>query len=181
MQANPNGYHWTRRITALYHEAARRYAGGERDADALFSPEATAELAAIGATPIELYDYVEDADDLDWETALLIIALRRDYFLNVQNGEFSSKRLTRDDFPAKSAELGGIPWLPRLIMKALCRLRGELPRDTMYGCGGDRAFCREHDIHPADFLRFTWQVEGDEAAILEYVRRRSAVLSGPRY
>ena len=164
------GYHWTRTLHALHEQAARRYGEGVRSAEALFDEAQKAQLAAIGARPIELYDYVEDAHSLDWMTAFLILSLRREYFLSVQKGVPSSRQYVRADFPAKDAELEGIRWLPRLILKAHCRLRGELPRDLMYGCGGDRAFFQKYDIHPADFLRFFWNVGEDQAAILAYVR-----------
>ncbi len=72
--------------------------------------------------------------------------------------------------PAKDAELEGIPWLPRLIDKAEAKLRGEMPADLMYDCGGDRQFFKKHDRHPADFLRVTWAAKGDARKILRYVR-----------
>ena len=40
----------------------------------------------------------------------------------------------------------------------------------MYDCGGDRKFFREHGLHPADFLRHFWSVEGHPEKILAYVR-----------
>jgi hypothetical protein len=78
------------------------------------------------------------------------------------------------DYPAKDAPLDGIPWLPRLILKAQTRLRGEMPLEMMYGCAGDRRFFKQHGIHPADFLRFVWSVDGDEAKVLAYVRSHAA-------
>jgi hypothetical protein len=44
----------------------------------------------------------------------------------------------------------------------------------MYGCGGDRRFLKEHDIHPADFLRMVWATEGDHGKILTFVRNTKA-------
>ena len=37
--------------------------------------------------------------------------------------------------------------------------------DIMFGCGGDRAFLSEHNIHPADFLREVWAAKGDSAQV----------------
>jgi hypothetical protein len=37
------------------------------------------------------------------------------------------------EFPAKSAKVEGIAWLPRLITKARAKLAGSLPADLMYG------------------------------------------------
>lgn len=165
-----NSYDWTITFKSIYDQAVRRYQAGHRDPDTLCTPEEQRELEAIGAIPMELFDYAEDAQALDWETALLIVAARRDYYVVVQNRKASDTRLQMVDFPAKDAELHGIPWLPRLILKAKCRLRGELPKDMMYCCGGDRAFFKKHDIHPADFLRYVWSARGDETKILNYVR-----------
>ncbi|MEI7957911.1 MAG: DUF5069 domain-containing protein [Verrucomicrobiota bacterium] len=164
-------YDWTAQAKSLYQEALRRYQAGHRDPETLFDAQEQQLLASIGASPMELYDYAEDADSLSWETALLILAARRDYFLVMQRGVASSHCWSMADFPAKVAELGGIPWLPRLIQKAQARLRGELPRDLMYCCSGDRRFFTEHDIHPADFLREAWAAAGDENKLLAYVRR----------
>ncbi len=119
---------------------------------------------------MELYDYAEDSSDLDWETALLITAARRDYFLQEQDGAWSEKTIKVEALPAKTEELEGIVWLPRIIQKAMGRLRGELPHDLMYCCGGDRKFFRAHDIHPADFLRFVWAAKGKPEKIIAYVK-----------
>ena len=68
--------------------------------------------------------------------------------------------------PQKPEELDGIPWLPRIIAKATCFLEGGLCLDIMYGCGGDRRFLKEHDIHPADFLRIVWASGGNNEKVL---------------
>ncbi|HKK18672.1 MAG TPA: DUF5069 domain-containing protein, partial [Opitutales bacterium] len=69
-------------------------------------------------------------------------------------------------------EVQGIVWLPRLMPKALAKIRGELPPETMYGCGGDRKFFKEHDIHPAEFLRATWAYENESERLVEWVVSR---------
>ena len=163
-------YDWTSRLKELYNNALEQYRAGNRKPDSFFTQEETEFLAEIGAQPMELFDYAEDVGALDWETALLIVSVRRDYYLHLQHRAPAGERLTLDQFPAKDAELDGIPWLPRLIQKANARLRGQLPLDLMYCCGGDRRFFKQHDIHPADFLRFVWAANGDEARLLEYVK-----------
>ena len=75
-----------------------------------------------------------------------------------------------DDLPAKDAKLDGIPWLARMIRKAEAKLHGEMPADLMFGCSGDLSFCREHHLHPADFLRHVWASNGEEGKVLEYVK-----------
>lgn len=161
---------WTTQLKPLYERALQLYKNGERDWQTWFDAAEIGQLASIGAKPMELFDYAEDSGDLDWETVLLIMAVRRDYFLVMQHGIHSQNRIKMEDLPAKTAELEGIPWLPRIIQKAQGRLRGELPDELMYGCGGDRRFFREHDLHPADFLREVWAAGRDEKRILQYVK-----------
>ena len=134
-------------------------------------------LEAIGATPQEIFDFVEDTSyggEPGFETTLLITAVRREYFLSIQKCQRSSRVVDMDKLPPKSAQLGGIEWLPRIIEKAQAKLRGEMPPELMYGCGGDRAFLREHGIHAADFLREVWAAGNDLNRILEFVRKAAA-------
>ena len=73
--------------------------------------------------------------------------------------------------PSKDAEVAGIGWLPRLIPKAEAKLRGEMPDDLMYGCGGDRKFFRTNGIDPAALLREVWQAKGDHNAVVQWVQK----------
>jgi hypothetical protein len=82
----------------------------------------------------------------------------------------SLKILTPAELPAKTAELDGIVWLPRILGKARAKLRGEMHPDMMFGCGGDRAFLAKYDIHPADFLRVVWAAGDDDQKVLAYVK-----------
>ncbi len=159
-------YAWQHRLRELYDKAQVKYRNENRNVDTMFTPREVKVLREFGAKPMELYDYAEDSSDLDWETALLICAVRRDYFLQEQGGQWSEKTIKVENLPAKTDEMEGIAWLPRIIQKATGRLRGELPNELMYCCGGDRRFFRTYDIHPADFLRFVWHVEGNEKKIL---------------
>ena len=163
-------YDWTNWLKPLYQKASQKYQAGHRDPQTLLDAPEIEALASIGATPMELFDYAEDADSVSWETALLIIAVRRDYFLAAKHGIPSTRRLSMADFPPKDAKIDGIAWLPRLIQKAQARLHGELPNDLMYCCGGDRRFFTEYDLHPADFLRMVWAVKGEEQRVLAYIR-----------
>jgi hypothetical protein len=161
----------------LYDHAVGRYAAGTRGADTCFSAAQTAWLAANGLTAQHLYDYAEDHHNYDGEPgflhALAIELVRRDYFLNVQRGRQSATTLDDSKLPAKTDAVQGIVWLPRIIPKARAKLRGELPSSLMYGCGGDRRFFKEHDLLPAEFLSLVWRHEQDDAAIVEWVVRRS--------
>lgn len=165
-------YGWQQRLRELYDKAQVKYRNENRKVETMFTPREVGVLRAFGAKPMELYDYAEDSSDLDWETALLITAARRDYFLYEQDGQWSEKTINVDNLPAKTDELDGIVWLPRIIEKAKGRLRGELPNELMYCCGGDRRFFRTHDIHPADFLRVVWASKGKSDKILAYVKDR---------
>ena len=106
-------------------------------------------LEHLGATAQEIFDFVEDTfhgGEPGPETTLLLTATRREYFLGVQKGKRSRNVIDMDKLSPKSAQLGGIEWLPRIIEKAKAKLRGEMPPDLMYCCGGDRKFLKAHDI-----------------------------------
>lgn len=169
-------YDFHREFRALYDKAAKQYAQGKRSADELFSKHELAFLATIGSRAQDLYDYAEDAANYgepDFETALLVQSVRRDYFLLVQQGQASLVVLDEASLPAKTAAVAGIEWLPRLMPKARAKLRGELPASLMYGCGGDRRFFKQHDIHPAEFLRLVWLLGEDDKAVVDWVARRA--------
>lgn len=166
---------WTRRLREIYDKALARYQGGDRDLAGYFTDDEKAFLASIGIRPINVYDYVEDfvdAGEPDWDTALLIMAARRDYFLYEQNGVPNNCETSADQLPPKNAEMDGIPWLPRIIAKARCFLQGGLCHDIMYCCGGDRKFLGKFGLHPADFLRAVWAAHEDDAKILKFVKTR---------
>jgi hypothetical protein len=166
-------YRWYHELKQLFVLAIERYRVGERDPLRYFTVEQQVYLASIGQNAQEVFDYAEDhvgGGDPDWETVLLISAARRDYFLTVQKGVHSTRIISMDDLPPKDAELGGIRWLPRAIRKAEAKLRGEMPPDLMFHCGGDRHFFNEHGLHAADFLRNVWASQGDDEKVLAYVR-----------
>jgi hypothetical protein len=168
-----DNYNWPKVFRELFEDAMDAYRAGKRDAEAMFDRAQKQFLSEIGATPQEIFDFVEDTfhgGEPGFETALLVTATRREYFLFVQKGKPSRRVIDMDALPPKSAQLDGIEWLPRLIEKAHAKLRGEMPPDLMYCCGGDRAFLREHGIHAADFLREAWAAGEDTKRILEYVR-----------
>jgi hypothetical protein len=93
--------------------------------------------------------------------------------LNVQHGHASKQVLDDSRLPAKTDAVQGIAWLPRLLPKARAKLRGELPPSLMFCCGGDRAFCKQHNLLPAEFLSMVARHEGDQP-VIEWVARRSA-------
>ena len=98
-------------------------------------------------------------------TFLLIHEHRRDYFWEVQKRISSAYKLNSSDLPPKDSEVEGIRWLPRIIPKARAKLRGELPPETMFCCGGVEFF-HQNQIHPAEFLSIVRRAENDDRKII---------------
>ncbi|MFN7139254.1 MAG: hypothetical protein ACK4UN_07945, partial [Limisphaerales bacterium] len=53
--------------------------------------------------------------------------------------------------------------------KAKAKLRGEMPPELMFGCGGDRPFLKSVNIELSEFLRLVWSAEDDTQKIVNYV------------
>jgi hypothetical protein len=168
---------WEQRFSKLFHAAVEKYQQGHHQAEGLVDAKGKKFLASIGYTEQEFYDFVEDfgkGGEPTLETALQIASVRRDYFLQEQDGIPSPHRISMQDLPSKDAEIEGIGWLPRLIPKAEAKLRGEMPADLMYGCGGDRKFFRNYQVDPAEFLRKIWIAQGDHSEIVSWVKANSS-------
>lgn len=179
METDNYNYHYPHTLKAIWDQAVDSYTKGGRNVNMFFDGADLEFLRGIGATPQEVYDFVEDFCDgaePSWETFLLIQSVRRDYFLNVQHGNFSDTVINVDELPDKSEAVRGMEWLPRLIGKAKAKLRGEMPATLMFCCGGDRRFFKNHDIHPADFLRAAWAYENDDDALIEWTAAHSRQL-----
>jgi hypothetical protein len=169
-------YNFADQLRVLWDKASALYSKGQRDAPTYFAADELAFLTRNGLTAQNLYDYAEDftgGGEPTWDTALAIELIRRDYFLNAQDGKASLTVLDEAALPAKTATAQGIEWLPRIIPKARAKLRGELPPSLMYCCGGDRRFFKTHDIHPAEFLALIWRHDLAYASIVDWVVRRS--------
>jgi Domain of unknown function (DUF5069) len=169
-------YAFPTEFRVLYAHAFSLYQTGRRGVETFFDSSQLAWLAANGLSAQALYDYAEDDVALGEpgpEHALAIELVRRDYFLNAQRGITSRLVADPETWPAKSAAVEGIEWLPRILPKARAKLRGELPTSLMYGCGGDRRFFKAHDILPAEFLALAWRHENDDAALIAWVVARS--------
>lgn len=172
-----NHYTYHTRLKSIWQDAVGKYEAGNREPNSYFDEATLAELASVGLNTMDVYDFAEDfvtRDEPDFETFLMIAEARRDYFLTVQEGRLSKKTLDPASLPEKSAEVNGIEWLPRIIPKAIAKLRGELPSDTMYCCGGDRSFFKKHKIHPAEFLRAAWTYSDDSDRLVAWVEARTA-------
>jgi len=169
-------YDFADKFRVLYDKAMRAYAGGQTDQAKYFSADEKAFLAANGISVQAMYDYAEDHHgygEPGYDRALAIELVRRDYFLNVQQGKASTVVFDAAKLPGKTDAVKGIEWLPRIIPKTKAKLRGELPPSLMYSCGGDRQFFHTHDIHPAEFLSLVWRNLDNDAATIDWVVKRS--------
>lgn len=166
---------WDITFQQLFDRCLKLHAGGRNDYQNFYDDHDRAFLASIGYQEREFFDFIEDLNNEQApaaSTALLIAAARRDYFLTVQQGQRSTKVLTRDELPTFGDTLDGIAYLPRIIAKARAKLRGELDPDLMYCCGGDRHFLQTHgNKHPADFLRHVWAAGDDDSKIAAYIQQ----------
>lgn len=167
-----SNYSWPSTFRALFDRCVEKYRAGNTDFTTYYSEEDLTFLDSIGYKQREFFDFVEDFCDESVpspEDAILIAAVRRDYLKVIQKGQKSSAIVPNDSLPAKDSELAGHRWLPRIITKARAKLAGELDPETMFSCGGDRAFLKSHDIHAADFLRAVWAAGDDDQKIVDYV------------
>lgn len=169
---------WDEQFLLLFRRCLDLYQGGNNDFTSYYDAKELSFLQEIGCKPRELFDFVEDLADEGTpseSTALLIAAVRRDYFLIKQDGILSQHEISTGDLPTFGDMLDGITYLPRILTKARAKLRGELDPDIMFGCGGDRKFLRDHgNIHPADFLRHVWASGDNDQHIIAYLRAQSS-------
>lgn len=165
---------WDITFHQLFDRCLKLHAEGRRDYQNFYDENDRAFLASIGYQEREFYDFIEDLNNEQAPaatTALLIAAVRRDYFLTVQKGQRSTALLTSNDLPTFGDTFDGIAYLPRILAKARAKLRGELDPDLMYGCGGDRNFLQtQGNKHPADFLRHVWAAGDDDSKIIPYIK-----------
>lgn len=167
---------WNDTFLTLFDRCLAFYQSGNTDFESYYGAEDLEFLIRIGCKPREFFDFVEDFGSEgipSISTALLVAAVRRDYFHTVQKGIPSAEILSRDDVPSFGEELEGMAYLPRLLAKGRAKLRGELHPDLMFGCGGDRNFLKNHgDIHPADFLRHLWASGADDQRITIWIKEQ---------
>lgn len=169
---------WEGQFRAAYDRAVEAWSQGGRTPAEVVTPADHAFLASIGCTAQELFDFVDDGLALgepDFETVLAVQAIRREYFLREMHGKPSGRVGSSGALPAKDAAVDGIPWLPRIIAKARLKLRGEMPPELMYGCGGDRAFLRRVHITIPQFLKIVRDAGTDDRKIVDTVKRWSRV------
>ena len=102
---------WQQRFSKLFHSGAEKYQQGHQKAEGLVDAKGKKFLSSIGYSEQEFFDFVEDfskGGEPTLETALEIATIRRDYFLQVQDGVASPHRIAMQDLPSKDAEVEGI-------------------------------------------------------------------------
>ena len=169
---------WQAEFRKVYDRGVAAWNGGRRDPQTMFDGRDSAFLSSIGCTAQELFDFVDDFlnyGEPDFATTLAVTTIQRDYFLNIMGGTRPKRVVPSDSLPAKAAELEGIAWLPRIIAKARLKLRGELPADLMYGCGGDRPFLRKMNLDLPRFLKLVWECGDDTRRIVEAVKQSARI------
>jgi hypothetical protein len=169
---------WESKFLNVWNRGLGAWKSGRKSAGAMFDSEDAAFLASIGCTGQELFDFVDDFlryGDFDFETVRAVTSIRRKYFIEVMHGEPSGRVVQMQELPAKSAKVDGIAWLPRLIVKARIKLRGEMNPDLMYGCGGDRPFLRDRGMTLPQFLQLVWDMGDDDRAIVDAVKKSSCL------
>lgn len=157
-------------LRSVHANGVRSWKTGQRSPRTMFSPAEGEFLTSIGCSVQEMFDFVEDLQEYgepDFETVCGVQELCREYLHTVMGGQRSGLAASIDVLPRKSDTLGGVAWLPRLIVKARLKLRGEMPPDLMYGCGGDRPFVRRMGTTLQGFLKLVWECGNDDQAVLD--------------
>ena len=108
-------FDFQKELVRIWEKAVGLYEEGHQSADTFPIGDELPFLESIGVNRMDVFDFAEDwiregAPDL--ATFLLIHEQRRDYFIEVQKGTPSEKRMDSSTLPAKSDEIEGIRWLP---------------------------------------------------------------------
>jgi hypothetical protein len=127
---------WRQQFHELFFTGVKRYEAGRQSPETMFVQEDITFLESIGCSALEMFDFCDDYvrwGDVIYEHVEELQAVRLEHFQNTLNRQPAEHRMAMDEFPAKTDEVEGIPWLPRLITKARAKLAGNLPADLMYG------------------------------------------------
>ena len=127
---------WKTQFREVFDAGVQRRKGGCNEPGAMFESTEVAFLESIGCSAQEMFDFCDDYvgwDDVIYEHVEALQAVRYEHFVKELDSQPASRRMEVDDFPAKTDEVEGVAWLPRLIVKARAKLAGQLPVDLMYG------------------------------------------------
>ena len=95
----------------LFDRCVKRYRNGDKTYTSYYDDEDIELLRAIGYRSREFFDFIEDWCDEGAPSpsdALLVAAVRRDYFNVVLKGEIAQPTVTRDNIPTFGDTLDGI-------------------------------------------------------------------------
>ena len=127
---------WKIRFREVFDAGVQRRKEGCNEPGAMFDPGEVAFLESIGCSVQEMFDFCDDYvgwDDVIYEHVEALQAVRYEHFTQELDSQPASHPMEMDEFPPKDAEVEGMAWLPRLIVKARAKLAGQLPADLMYG------------------------------------------------
>ncbi|MEE2714731.1 MAG: hypothetical protein VYD34_01845 [Verrucomicrobiota bacterium] len=127
---------WRKQFHDLFFKGVERHKEGRQDPEDMFEGDEPTFLKSIGCSTQEMFDFCDDYvrwGDVIYEHVEELQAVRYDHYLEELNSQPASHPMKMDQFPAKTDEIEGIAWLPRLIAKARAKLAGNLPADLMYG------------------------------------------------
>ena len=166
---------WKIRFKEINDLGAERYRTGSQTPAAMFEAAEVEFLKGLGCSAQELFDFVEDSlgGSPTYAEVEEVTAIRRDYFLNELKGEPTGIEIDVATLPAKAAAVDGISWLPRIIPKAKAKLRGEMPPELMYGCGGDRPFLKSVNVGLGEFLQVVRDAGDDDRKVIDFVKERA--------
>jgi len=102
---------WNDQFLDLFRSCLDKFKSGNKDFNTYYSEPDLEFLRSIGCKPRELFDFVEDLGDEgspSESTALLVAAVRRDYFLVVQEEVHSDREITQNDLPTFGDKLTGL-------------------------------------------------------------------------
>ena len=127
---------WRTQFHDLFFRGVERHKQGRQSPEGMFEGDEPAFLESIGCSTQEMFDFCDDYvrwGDVIYEQVEELQAVRYEHFINELNSQPASHAMAMNEFPAKTDEIEGIAWLPRLILKARAKLAGNLPADLMYG------------------------------------------------
>jgi hypothetical protein len=159
-------------LQTFWDKTLVEYKRGSRSPEEFFNEEDLLYMTQVGVTPHDVYDHVEDFlayKEPDFFTFLLVMAVRREYFLYIQEGQVRMDWVIDTDLPLKTDSYENIVWLPRITAKAYAKIQGELHPTLMYGCAGDRRFLQGYKLHAADFLSMVGRLDGNLAKVHKWL------------
>ena len=164
----------------IWQSAVDQYKQGGSSPSTIVQEQDLSLLSGWGMNRMDVFDFAEDwclHQEPDFSTFLLVHYERWRFFVEKQKSIPSSNLLDPKTLPPKDQKARGIAWLPRILPKARAKLRGELPPEVMYGCGGDREFFKSNHIHAAEFLSIVYFYGDDDEAVIEWVVKRKSSLA----